>query len=681
MAIDRKINHYSLNNPASIYNEEALTSLELSARTAGLVNECVDEFNKLEENTVNHLTEQDEFIDKMNEETMPALVDKEVNDHITKGDFDKQIERHIGNLEDRVDNLLGKVVEGSTTMDAEVIDARVDDEGKTFINLGEAIRMPLKKVKSKFSYATNKFNPIDCEDGYYINKDGNKINSVDYVTTDFIECADLETMYSVGVAHITLYDENKGFISGVVSPTYLQAFDVTGASYIRVSMAKICFDYAYIGEKALYHPLIQCVENTALDENQFKRKDFVESLIDNKFLIFPEWQQIGFDANGNYVEGTNPHISSKFSVDGAIKTFYVQTKDDTKPLFIIGFDGSGNKIYSNYGWDTFIEVPNNCAYYMLDQNVGSSLLTDYIGSTVDIWFNLLEYTSLKKPYAGGFINFTVPVNQKTVPAFNYDNSVIDSESFVDVNCILKLPTSYSASGTPTKLLMMCHGAGRGVYGEDDSWSSTQSYINMVDGLVGAGFAVFDSNGYGNDELGYNFWGAPRGLEAYRKAYEYVVANYNVTSDLCIYGFSMGGLTALNLVLQGFPNVKAVGVGSPVMDLTLMNPQTSTAFSEAYELDGVYDEKKVKPYDPYARIRVIDDKSYIFANIPPLKMWYGSTETTGSLNVSLAENFIRALQNNGSPAYLNVIQNAGHEICYGANANVNKELVTWFKRFM
>lgn len=44
MSID-KINHYSLTNPASIYDEEALTALELAARTAGKVNEVINDNN------------------------------------------------------------------------------------------------------------------------------------------------------------------------------------------------------------------------------------------------------------------------------------------------------------------------------------------------------------------------------------------------------------------------------------------------------------------------------------------------------------------------------------------------------------------------------------------------------------------------------------------------------------
>lgn len=44
-----KINHYSMENPDSVYDEEALTALELAARTAAKVNGCVDAVNDFRE--------------------------------------------------------------------------------------------------------------------------------------------------------------------------------------------------------------------------------------------------------------------------------------------------------------------------------------------------------------------------------------------------------------------------------------------------------------------------------------------------------------------------------------------------------------------------------------------------------------------------------------------------------
>ena len=60
------LSHYSLENIPSIYDEEAMTALELCARTASKVNECVTEFNRLEKDVQTEL---------------PAYVDKWLKDH------------------------------------------------------------------------------------------------------------------------------------------------------------------------------------------------------------------------------------------------------------------------------------------------------------------------------------------------------------------------------------------------------------------------------------------------------------------------------------------------------------------------------------------------------------------------------------------------------------------------
>ena len=134
-----KIGHYSLENPASVYDEEAMTALELAGRTAHKTNLCIEQVNKI-----------------------PDSIKAEVQEQIENGTFDKQIDHYAGELEaqvkaseascqaqvdgletslgNRLDNLLGSVSAGSTTLDAEVIDLRVDAENHTNTNAGQAIR-------------------------------------------------------------------------------------------------------------------------------------------------------------------------------------------------------------------------------------------------------------------------------------------------------------------------------------------------------------------------------------------------------------------------------------------------------------------------------------------------------------------------------------------------------------
>lgn len=133
-----KIGHYSLTHPASIYDEEALTALKLCARTAGKVNEAVDAFNKLEKDTEDHLAEQDKMI--------PELVDETMLEHIEDGTFEGFIDRFLGNLKARVDNLLGSIKTGSTTLDAEVIDSRTGIAGEGYSSLGDALRSQVETL-------------------------------------------------------------------------------------------------------------------------------------------------------------------------------------------------------------------------------------------------------------------------------------------------------------------------------------------------------------------------------------------------------------------------------------------------------------------------------------------------------------------------------------------------------
>lgn len=164
MSLNPLNHHYAMENLASIYDEEAMTALELAGRTTAKVNETVEAFNALKTNTENHLGAQDESIQKMNNVTMPAKVTAEVQRKIDSGEFDQAIDQYAGNLDARLDNLVGKVVEGTTTMDAEIIDSRLGADNVIYASMGKANREQFKtKANAQAVQATLYIPPAGTE--------------------------------------------------------------------------------------------------------------------------------------------------------------------------------------------------------------------------------------------------------------------------------------------------------------------------------------------------------------------------------------------------------------------------------------------------------------------------------------------------------------------------------------
>ena len=340
-------------------------------------------------------------------------------------------------------------------------------------------------------------------------------------------------------------------------------------------------------------------------------------------------------------------------------------------------------VYHSYNGSTNVQLTN------IALNAGNNYVFA-VGETVSITAKIKihkNYTGeYKKEYEAGYIHFTVPVNQNIVDNSLTTNALIDNENnIIDVDCILSLPASYTNNGAPSKLIMLCHGAGRGVYGagtafdDQGDWRQITGYNNLVNAFLANGYAVFDCNGYANTRNGCTFWGAQRGIEAWRKAYDYVVKNYNVEENISIYGFSMGGCTALNLVMRNFPNVKCIAVGSPVtnLDQTSYEHAGANAFNEAWGITA-YDSTILRGNDPMQTVVTIDNVDYCFRTLPPLKIWFGSIETWPA--PSDAQRLVNAIKNAGGKADLRICEGRGHGLSYGEVPYVVDEIVMYFNRF-
>lgn len=290
----------------------------------------------------------------------------------------------------------------------------------------------------------------------------------------------------------------------------------------------------------------------------------------------------------------------------------------------------------------------------------------------------------KKDYTNGYIYFTVNVDTTIPDCSITTDSTKDNPVFKNFWCVLKLPKSYASTGNPTKLAVCMHGAGGVVY--DGHPGELSGFSVLCDN---ENYAILDCNGVDGvtaTEGSAEHMGNPVALRAYKKAIDYVVANYNVEDTIYLHGHSMGGLTALNFVNM-FPNiVKVLGLHYPVTDLynqAFLHPwypnKTKQDLAKYYKFSDVsgatYETEKVIGYNPIkSRTVNIDDKDY--TNCPvPLKIWHGNSDT--AVNYEYSVKLVDAIKRNGGIADIRVLDGVGHNAGSGAMVT---ELRRWFNRF-
>lgn len=269
-----KLGHYSLTSASTVYDEEALTSLELAGRTASKVNEAVDAFNNLETETNQHLAEQDKelttrlgnqdvFINHMNDVAMPAKVVGEIQKRIDDGSFDESINNYIGNLEERVDNLLANVPEGGTTSDAELVDIRTGFDGVIHENAGNAVREQISTLNHNTKNivpswlagnekaSINLIDTFNVINGFSLNRlTGDLYANDDMVVSDYIEIEpETEYINLSGYTTMVYYDENKAYVGGTYVGLHTSPANAKYARFSWFKDGKACF---YKGNRTLF---------------------------------------------------------------------------------------------------------------------------------------------------------------------------------------------------------------------------------------------------------------------------------------------------------------------------------------------------------------------------------------------------------------------------------------------
>ena len=261
--------------------------------------------------------------------------------------------------------------------------------------------------------------------------------------------------------------------------------------------------------------------------------------------------------------------------------------------------------------------------------------------------------------------FSVSVNCYIPDESAVTDTVQDFEEYYEDRGFLILPDQYSEEGAPTRLVIICHGAGGSVAADD----AQVEHSTLTQYLVANGYAVMDVNGLPDEYAAIhgidirNNIGSPIAIRSYVKAYHYCMKNFNLDPQVFVHGGSMGGISSTNLVLSGSIPVIAHSAFCPVLDTyneIFLHPWSKGLPKEAmgriYKLEKdetgeyIYDEKKVAGFNP-AR----NQKAACYP--VPVKFWHCVDDHVVSFEVT--EKFVNRIKENGGTAYLRALPYGRH----------------------
>ena len=249
------IEHYVLpEHKNNIYKKEAISSMALVRDIANKINELIDSYNELNKWQFEKHQEQDGEIRKgilyIKDNLINTLHDLiKLLEH--DGFFDKTVSKYTVELEKRIDNLLGSIESGSTSLDAELIDLRLGANGIKYSSAGKSVRTNLqniltdieqKNLQMKDIILTNTLDDIvlKTEEAVFLNAHG-VITSLssgnkNFIVTQYIDVLPGEIYLVSGCNMINnmiyaFYNEDKILVSGKVA---LKTYDIVDNEVVIV---------------------------------------------------------------------------------------------------------------------------------------------------------------------------------------------------------------------------------------------------------------------------------------------------------------------------------------------------------------------------------------------------------------------------------------------------------------
>lgn len=593
------------------------------------------------------------------------------------GSTDLDARQKIDVLASRVNNLTANTGE-STENNAELIDIRVGEDGITYDTAGEAVRGQFESVKELIANVEKQAAGAGI------------IQKREYALPD----TEAGTIYILNDSESSISNGsmNKSGTVGLASNTRYKYAQIPYNNGMTV------YSRVYTSAIAEYPPVI---------------------VYDNGSYLVPEYSQTS-------VEGTAVNYMATVYGYSANAVVYVNMYDSagtftsTGDYYYTTVASSGNTLELPAFNDEFVPTIDDEKEY--EYKTFSSK-------------KIAALTGMKAKYpTNGVEHFTIIINKHIQNDNSNTENVQDGVTEYEDAGVIFIPQNYSETGTPTRLIISCHGSGTVI---DDSFSLTSKTWNNF--FVKMGYAVMDVNGGVEDS---RHFGSPFAIQSYIKAYQYVIEKYNLYPEVFVLGGSMGGLPAFTLSQCGFIPVIALAGFCPVVDLYRQawckpwyggsngstyseqrkriaeyfnfdgyesfsgwtSAQTPSSAEKQYFLDNL---NKVAGYNPMTAGAVNANGSGIYdtnnseyeaayqslikLQKVPLKIWQSEADPT--VPADFGKYLVQAVKNAGGIAEHRSYPSGGHTPGWGNNVIVQDvsgnsieaysneyECYLWFKRF-
>jgi len=173
---------------------------------------------------------------------------------------------------------------------------------------------------------------------------------------------------------------------------------------------------------------------------------------------------------------------------------------------------------------------------------------------------------------------------------------------------LFMPTSYTDSGTPTKLIVLTNGH-KGFLSDSSWYSNSTENAELIDAYFKEGYAVYVVDNTNGFEGKTSDMGCPQLISSYLKAYEYIQENFNVEQQIYLHSRSFGTFAAIRLMRERPELFKCALMTGPRVSMQKEwdeNRPDKDHVAKRFGFDDTtgqtYEADKLVGHDPYTDIK-------------------------------------------------------------------------------